>query len=332
MTYHEFFDEWYGDISAIKCHTSGSTGAPKEIFLSKEEMRDSAIRTINYFGLNENSHLHSCISPDFIGGKMMAVRAAVLGYDPYKNKNSIEFTFETPSNRPMTHYTDNSIDLLAVVPSQMLYIAQHSEEMPPINAILMGGGPSDNRLKELIIKKKLHVWESYGMTETSSHIALRKVDSNTDRFSLLPGIRIKSVDDCLQIEMPDGKILLTNDIVDIDADGKFKIIGRKDNVIITGGKKVNPEQMESVLSSIFNFPFAISWISDTKWGQKVVMVAQNPDIPDEQIIEECRKLFDNYMIPREIIKMEIPYTDNGKISRKKIEYFVNNKKCCKFVL
>ena len=149
MTYEEFFREW-DDVSAdILCHTSGSTGKPKDILLPKNEMLRSAMRTIRHFNLDRRSHLHSCISPDYIGGKMQGVRAKIMG---------AEFTYETPSNRPLEHYRGGRIDLLSVVPSQMRYILDHADEMPEIGAILIGGAPIPINTEADILKSKFNVW------------------------------------------------------------------------------------------------------------------------------------------------------------------------------
>ena len=167
MTYEDFAQEW-DSRDMITCRTSGSTGAPKEILLPKQEMVNSALRTIDFFGLTGDSLLYSCIAPDFIGGKMMLVRQRAAG---------CRFLWETPSNRPLDGYSGEPISLLSVVPSQVIYILDNIKDMPVIDAMLVGGSSIPESLRHRIEKSGLNAYESYGMTETASHIALRRIKS-----------------------------------------------------------------------------------------------------------------------------------------------------------
>lgn len=298
------------------CHTSGSTGVPKSIYLPKREMLRSAERTISFFGLHPGATLYSCISPDYIGGKMMGIRALALGYDPAREDNRTRFCYETPSNRPLSEATVNRIDLLAVVPSQMQWIVDHQEMMPEFGAILVGGSSIPKSLREAIEDSGLPAWESYGMTETSSHIALRKIKKEPAPFTPLQGIRVSSEEGALAIEMEGWQRIETNDMVHIYADGGFEILGRKDNVIISGGKKIHPEKVEDLLREGLGIDVAITSREDKKWGEKVVLVLESSELSDEEIIGVCKGLLDNYLVPKEIIRHSIPRTETGKISRK----------------
>ena len=311
MTFEQLKAEWENDSPYIVCHTSGSTGTPKSIRLPKNEMLNSARRTSEFFNLSPSSHLHSCVAADFIGGKMMLVRAIL---------NRCVFTCEKPSNRPLENYSGRDIDLLSVVPSQLIHILNNPEHLPVIHNILVGGAPLMPDLKERIILSGIPVYESYGMTETSSHIALRKVEEGKDFFQTLPGIKVFDAgDSCLGISIEGWMDFITNDIAQIKNDTEFKILGRIDNVIISGGLKIHPETLENRLSPAFSFPFFITSRPDSKWGERVVIAVAGITPSDEKITETCRSLLLPHEVPKEVVRLkEIPLTSNGKIKRCKL--------------
>lgn len=321
MTYEDLEIEWRGSADAIVCRTSGSTGTPSIIRLPKKQMRKSAHRTAQYFGLDGNSHLHSCIAADFIGGKMMLVRAMVLGCG---------FSFETPSNCPLDDYSGGAIDLISIVPSQMIHILDMYEsvviadnsvrELPELKNILIGGSPIPPGLRKRICESGLNVFESYGMTETSSHIAIRRVGNDEEYFHTLEGIKVSlSENGALIIHIEGWQTFHTNDIAEILDEKTFRILGRADNVIISGGKKIHPEEVEKKLQEAFDFPFMITSKKDEKWGEKVVMIVPAENLKrtsESRIIEKCRQICLHHEVPKEIIAIdELPTTENGKIKR-----------------
>lgn len=308
MTWDEFKEEWENDLSYIECRTSGSTGKPDIIRLPKAEVINSALRTNRFYKIDSSSHLFSCISPDYIGGKMMYVRAVVA---------HARFSCEIPSNRPLSRYIETPIDLISVVPSQLAYILEHQSSLPQIANILVGGSPIPHSLVKKAAESELNIYESYGMTETASHIAVRKIEWPIRNFRPMEGISI-SVDGSqrLQIDIDGWKKISTNDIAVIDSEGQFNILGRSDNVIISGGIKIHPEEVEAILSEIFDFPLMITSRRDEKWGEAVVMVAETDYEKYDMIMEGCRRLLPGYQIPKEIVFSKIPRTSNGKIKRK----------------
>lgn len=312
MTYVEFLNEWRDSRAYIECMTSGSTGTPKVIRLPKSEMSKSALRTIRHFNLDAGSHLHSCISPDYIGGKMMAVRTEIVG---------ASLTWETPSNRPLTNVSNDPIDLLAVVPSQMEHILENLEKMPEIRAIIIGGSPIPSTLRKRIANSGLNAWETYGMTETASHIALRTVSDPPSPFAVLNGIRISAdAESRLVIELNGWKKIETNDIVSIIAERQFMVNGRYDNVIISGGVKIHPEQAEEILEARFGVPVLITSRPDSKWGERVIMLIDDKKdySADTLIVSECKKYLPKAWVPKEICHQQLPMTSNGKKQRTKL--------------
>lgn len=312
-----FRKEWVSDTDYVIAHTSGSTGKPKEIHLAKEKMKSSAWRTIRFFGLNLSSYLYSCVSSDFVGGKMMAVRGWELG---------CRLEFETPSINPLDgkdFAADEKIDLISVVPSQMLSLLRRPDIRAHISRFLIGGAQISESLRKGIVDSGVEAWESYGMTETCSHIALRPVTLPQEPFRTLPGVEV-SLDDrnCLVI-MVDGDCFVTNDIAEITSDGGFFIKGRIDNVIVTGGKKLNPELTERKLEewlghhySIAEGSYAISSLPDEKWGERCVLaVAGNAALPDIEDLKQSG-ILENWENPKQIVRVQsLPVTPNGKINR-----------------
>ncbi len=320
MTFPEFLNEWRDEAGAIVAHTSGSTGTPKEIRLTKGMLRASAIRTNNFFSIDGGSRLHSCVSPDFIGGKMMAVRAELSG---------ARLTWEKPTNHPLTEEsrTSQPIDLLAVVPSQMISILDRIDSLPSINAIIIGGSSIHPDLRKRIAASGLNCYETYGMTETASHIALRKVTTKENLFEPLPGIAV-SLDSrgCLVITLPVSEnpgspltTVKTNDMAEIfeDRGKRFRILGRFDNVIITGGKKVNPEELEQRINRLIGKECLVTSEPDEKWGERLILTIETEapvDIPTVKAL--LKQNLATYEVPKSITTLPtLPRTPNGKLLR-----------------
>lgn len=312
MDFKKFIEEWNSPVDYITAETSGSTGNPKQILLNKEFVKESALRTINFFGINDGSRLHSCVSPEFIGGKMMAVRSILSG---------CRFTWEDPSNRPLVGLDrSEEIDLVALVPSQMVYILDNKDGMPKIKNYLVGGSSITERLRLRIHESGITAYETYGMTETASHIALRKIEDKILPFETLPGIEVeKDKRGCLVIKFNSGEKFVTNDIAEVLSPSNFLIKGRIDNVIITGGRKVHPEEVERKLGELTAKPLMIKGEPDEKWGEKVVMMIEDTDneVDDSQLLEKAKNILLPHEVPKKIYHIEkLPRTPNGKIKRK----------------
>ncbi len=313
MTYPEFIEEWSNDSLYIEQQTSGSTGIPKVISLSKALMARSADRSIQYFHIDPSWRLHSCISPDYIGGKMVAVRSIL---------SKCEFTYETPSNTPVICGGECDVDLVSVVPSQMVYILDHPEEFRRVKRYLIGGAPLPYGMAEMIRDRHLEAWESYGMTETASHIALRHI-GHENSFHPLPGIELSAnQEQCLVIKGIYDEDIITNDLVCFTQDGGFNIIGRKDNVIISGGKKISPEGVEQKIQQILKLdePIVLVGVPDPKWGQKIVLYVEGTPVSAAEarmMLQTLRANLEGWECPKGIYFVDsLARTPNGKILRK----------------
>lgn len=318
----------------LTAHTSGSTGEPHAIELPMSMVRRSAMRTIRALHLDAGSRLHSCVSARFIGGKMMVVRSLELG---------CRFTFEPASNRPLL--TADRIDLLAVVPSMMWDILRRAEAhtLPQIGNIIIGGAPIAGPLRRAIAACGLNAFETYGMTETASHIALRRVDDTEPPFTLLDGISIDTdARGCLVIAADGHQPVVTNDVVEICGRNEFRVLGRADNVIITGGRKVYPEEIERRIAHLLPGEFIITSRPSDKWGEEIALQcpaladadaavsdahadaavsdaesnsAQTVEIP-ARLREAFEQLLAPHERPRVLITEALRHTPNGKIKRR----------------
>lgn len=320
-SYEDIIADLRGGCGEFEVSTSGSTGTPKLIKLRRCVMERSARRSISWFGLSEKDYLYSCISPDTIGGKMMCMRAYMCGAD---------FGWETPSNAPSMRSTDargniREISLVSVVPSQMIYVTRHVDDFRHVRRFLVGGQAVPSDLVRNIELLGLHAWESYGMTETASHIALRRVSADVQPFRPLEGINISQDQrGCLVIEGAGEEPVITNDLVTVNPDGSFYVIGRADDVIITGGKKVHPSSLEQEIGNLLSLEcrYMIIGLPDDKWGEKVVLVLEGVHLDAAGILgmlHTLRRSMEGWKCPKEIVVVdEFAASLGSKLKRREI--------------
>lgn len=297
----KFLYEWLNKESFVFVKTSGSTGKPKKIVLDKNAMIASAKATGLFFNLQPKNSTLLCLSADYIAGKMMIVRAITLGL----HLDTIE-----PNSNPLSN---KKYDFVAMVPMQ---VANSLEQLHLVETLLIGGTKVSYQLTQQILKTNCKVFESYGMTETISHIAIKQIGAK--EFTVLPNVTI-SLDDrnCLVIEAlalsPDK--IITNDIVEILNETQFILKGRIDNVINSGGVKIFPEEIEEKLSKYISTLFFIASESDEKFGEKVILVIEGkPFEIDVTIFSDLSK----YQMPKKIVFVDkFIETDTNKINRKK---------------
>jgi O-succinylbenzoic acid--CoA ligase len=305
-----FLNEWNDDLDYIVVNTSGSTGVPKQIKLSKDDMRTSAQATNAKFGINKDSFLLSPLSVDYIAGKMMIVRALEADCEAKMVKPSLEFSLDG---------FDRKISLLPIVPSQIDCLTANPEWKALVDTIIIGGGALSQTLRAQMVNIGYNAYATYGMTETCSHVAVQNIAVDT-LFRAMPNITFDVDDDsCLMIKSPNytWKCLTTNDVVELADDKSFKWIGRRDFVINTGGIKVYPEKIEQQLSAIIDKPFYVKGEPDEKWGSIVVLYIESAkEIDSKAMIELCKKHLPKYCTPKKVISVKsFNYTLSGKIKR-----------------
>ena len=319
MTYDEFLSEWNNGDTTVAVHTSGSTGAPKALRVEKTRMEASARMTLRFLGLHEGDTALLCLPLDFIAGKMMAVRAAV---------GKLRLIAVEPSGHPLATLADDlHIHFAAMVPLQVwnsLGTPEEKQRLEHIDHLIIGGGAIDPALEESLRTMPGNVWSTYGMTETLSHIAMRRVNGPeaSPWYTPLPGVTVSSTPDSrLVINAPHlcRKELTTNDIVQFDPHRhRFHILGRSDNVICSGGIKIQAEEAERLLRPHLPCPFLITKVPDHLLGQAAVLLYEGTPPPD--LNDLCRTILPPHWAPRHIISVNrLPLTANGKPARAEAE-------------
>jgi O-succinylbenzoic acid--CoA ligase len=297
----KFLLDWLNNESFVLVKTSGSTGIPKQIVLQKSAMIASAKATGLFFNLIPKSTSLLCLSANYIAGKMMLVRAITLGL----HLDTID-----PTSTPL--FT-KKYNFIAMVPLQ---VEKSLVKLNLVDKLLIGGTKVSYSLSESILKTNCNAFESYGMTETISHIAIKKIGELS--FTVLPNVTI-SVDDrnCLVIEASElfKEKVITNDIVEIVNATQFILKGRIDNVLNSGGIKIFPEEVEEKLAKYISAPFFIGSKPDEILGEKVILVIEaTPFSIDNSVFSELSK----YQIPKQILFVEaFDRTETQKINRKK---------------
>lgn len=315
---YTFLYAWFSEGETMKVQTSGSTGAPKVMEVSKRSMMNSACRTCRFLELQEGDSLLLSMNLKYIGAQMMIVRALVGG---------LRVLLQEPCAHPLAAVREQ-IDFLSMVPMQLASSLQREAERNILQAakvVIIGGGAVDSLLEEQLQALPCRIYSTYGMTETLSHIAMRPLNGpeRSDRYYPLPGVTLSlSARDTLVIEVPDvcAGQLETNDCVTLYPDGSFVVKGRVDNVINSGGVKIQIEEDERLLQGVLSFPFAITSVPDSFYGERVVLLAEHPELSTKETDEYLvllKQTLPRYHAPRDIIFVRsLPRTENGKIDRK----------------
>lgn len=309
-----FLKNWFDDTDFVTTHTSGSTGIPKEIRLAKTAMRNSARMTNAFFGLNEEKTALLCLPASYIAGKMMLVRAITGGFN---------LVTTAPKANPFEQLK-MPIDFTAITPYQLYYSAETLKQKAVQN-IIVGGGHVNSTLETLAESIPTDLFETYGMTETCSHIALRQFngENKSDVFSVLNGVSIRLDErECLVITAPHllNEAIITNDVVEIKGKNTFRWLGRFDTTINSGGVKIHPEQVEKKLDGIIPSSFFIASQLDNILGEKVILVIESDDYSASRRAELTASIenrLSKFEIPKAIyFAPEFVYSSANKILRK----------------
>lgn len=305
----QFMAEWFNADDEIFLQTSGSTGKPKSISVKKEWLKNSAKLTANTFGLKTGDSALLCLPMKYIAGKMMVVRALELGL----NLKVVE-----PSSKPLEGL-DDQIDFAAMVPLQL---ENSIDQLKKVKTLIVGGGQVNRQLAEKLQSVSTQVYETYGMTETLTHVAIKPLNgpNKSDVFHALDEIYFE-IDErwCLVIHAPilNPEPVVTNDLVDLIDKKTFRWLGRFDNVINSGGVKIIPEVVEAKLAeAIPDRRYFVAGFPDEQLGQKVVLVVEG------EVIEIKIESLEKYEHSKAIYFLtEFIETESGKINRTKtIEY------------
>ena len=301
-----FITDWLSDDDHIAIHTSGSTGKPKEIQMPKTAMCASAMRTAVFFKTSEGTSALLCLPIRYIAGKMMLVRALVLGWHldiiPPKTKLHIERKY----------------DFTALIPLQ----AKVSfDVLGQFKTVLIGGAPIASNLRQRIGKKYNHCIETYGMTETLTHVATRVVREPVLPFRAMPGIGISTdKNGCLIIDVPQLPLspISTQDIVKLEDNNAFTLLGRRDWVINSGGIKIFPEVLEKIIAPYIAFPFFFTGVPDAALGEKLVLLVEAATSEKEAIMAIAQQHLgaNKHHVPKAVFcATALCYTPTGKLDR-----------------
>nr|WP_315238609.1 AMP-binding protein [uncultured Flavobacterium sp.] len=298
----EFLLDWFDDKEYIEMRTSGTTGLPKLVRLQKQAMIQSALATGDFFNLKPGNKALLCLPVKFIAGKMMLVRSFILG---------LELDVTEPSTTPLA-LNDKLYDFVAMVPLQ---VQNSIEALKNVKKLIVGGAKMNTALEEKVLPLKTDIYETYGMTETITHIAAKKVGEKA--FTILPNVKIaQDSRGCLAITVPaiSNEPIITNDLIEFVKENQFLFLGRIDNVINSGGVKLIPEQIEAKLIKKINSRFFVTGIPDSILGEKLILVieGEKQDFPTGFF-----DVLDKYEKPKEIVFVpKFKENENGKLLRK----------------
>jgi len=306
-------DEWTSENVALTFTTSGSTGTPKQITLSKQQIASSAKRSNSYFNLNEKSKVLLCIHPQHVGGKMVLIRALIGDYEVHV----------VPVQRNFWEYMpEMAFDFVSLVPLQIQ--AALNQNIPLFQAfktILIGGSALQQTIEQAVVQSSnidCAIYMGYGMTETISHIALRKLGQ--EDYTLLSDVILEAHPTRTHIlDKATGVDITCTDVLEMTSKNTFKWVGRQDFVINSGGVKIHPERIEQILTDHIHGNYVIVGLPDELFGEKVVLVTERAlsDSARTHIEEIIRTTFGSYAVPKNYLVHSIP-TNGVKIMRKQL--------------
>lgn len=308
-----FLNEWFDASPVITVHTSGSTGVPKELVVRKDRMMQSARLTCEFLNLQAGDTALLCMNLRYIGAMMMVVRSLVAG---------LNLVVRPASGHPLSD-VEVPLKFAAMVPLQVyntLRVPAERKRLEHTDILIIGGGAVDDSLEAELKTIPIAAYSTYGMTETLSHIALRRLNGEAASkcYYPFPSVELSlSAENTLIVKAPliCDDVLQTNDIACLCSDGGFTIAGRKDNVINSGGIKIQAEEMENRLQPFIPVPFAVTAVPDPCLGQALtLLIAGKPDI--KELENKLQAVLETYYRPKHIFITElIPQTENGKIDR-----------------
>lgn len=308
-----FLEKWFDASPVIIVHTSGSTGTPKELVVRKDRMMQSARLTCEFLNLQAGDTALLCMNLRYIGAMMVVVRSLVAG---------LNLIVRPASGHPLSDI-EEPLRFAAMVPLQVyntLRVPEEKERLEQTDILIIGGGAVDDSLEAEMSALPTAIYSTYGMTETLSHIALRRLNGDTasKHYYPFPTVELSlSAESTLVIKAPliCGEVLQTNDIACLYPDGSFTIAGRKDNVINSSGIKIQAEEMEKRLRPFIPVPFVVTSVPDPRLGQALtLLIAGQVDV--RELESKLQTVLDAYHRPRHIFMTEsIPQTENGKTDR-----------------
>lgn len=318
-----FCQSWLSGEETFKQGTSGSTGAPKKIKISRSQLLASAKATGGFFKIQPTSKLLCCLNPNYIAGKMMLVRALVW---------DCPIWLVEPKSNPFSDLSDEiSPDFVAMVPLQVEACLRDSQtliKLQKVSHLIIGGAAISEKLKLQLVKNEVKAWQTYGMTETVSHIALAKITAEKPQYQTLPGVQIGQDERgaiWIKSPMSGPEAIQTNDLIELLSDSSFHWLGRTDFVINSGGLKLHPELLEQKLEATIQtiFPdtrFFLFGEKDEKLGEQLILILEkgeeNGDLA-KLLQVKMTAVLEKYEMPKKIyFTPTFVSTETGKINRR----------------
>lgn len=316
---------WQNGQEIFEMKTSGSTGTPKIHYFTRSQLCESAKATLHFLDLNSNDNILLCLNPDFVAGKMMLVRALV---------GNLKIHCFLPSANPLSNLTiDEKYSLIALVPMQLdeILLSAHAQKLSNFDKIILGGAAISNTLEAKIKTLKPSIYHTFGMTETLTHFAMRKMNGENAQLDFQCLTHAKIAIDA------EGKLLVrifnteyqTNDLIKMTSDSSFIWLGRTDFIINSGGFKVFAEHLEKQITDFFEanqfcLKVVLLGLPDELLGEKVVLVIEGESIfSDEFIFTFLRNHFHPYEVPKKIYWLiKFPLTSTQKIDRNQIKKLI----------
>lgn len=320
----ELIRAWNNDLP-VTFTTSGSTGKPGIHSFSIAQIRQSAKATSEALGLvREEEHLLLCLDPKFVGGAMQVFRALELNCPLTVVPTGKKVWEVLPAS--------DAITLASLSPAQLMQPEFDAKAYAAVKRVLLGGSGILPGLISRLEGLPNQTYHTYGMTETLSHIALRKLPEEPYYRVINPySIRIGSSGTlCIRTPFFEGE-LVTNDIAEQLSEREFVLLGRSDFVINSGGIKVQPEQWEEWLSAMKDLPsgrWIISSRPHERWGQEVVLATET--LWSDELMKAASDCIASHGIQQHLLKHQVlisplPLTENGKPARRKVAEWLENK-------
>ena len=312
----QFCQQYLKGQPEFQLQTSGSTGTPKSITITHRQMQASAQLTIQTLGLSEGDRFLICLNTDFIGGKMMLVRG-------------MELNAHMKIIPPKTSLLDyEPVDFIALVPLQIYALLASVEGLQFLEScskVIIGGAPLHQQAAQVLCELSNDVYQTFGMTETVSHFALKKVsDKKPGPFKALPEVDLRlDKRGCLVVKGPmtDFQEVFTNDLVELMEEGQFEWIGRFDEVINSGGYKAYPPKISQAVGQVlermgYDLEFVVFGLPNEDFGQIVALVIQGPPLvaqQEKELLNRLKQQLHTYEIPKKLMYLpHFPRTDTGK--------------------
>lgn len=310
-----FIAEWESQSEFIEVHTSGSTGKPKVIQLAKSQIEQSALATGKFFNFKSGDRILLNLSPNYIAGKLMLVRALI---------HDMRILVAPLDQNPLINLPYLEIDFAAFVPYQIQAILSNpdtAKKYEKLKKVIIGGAPLNPEWTEKIAALSNANYATFGMTETITHFALKRIAKDIDFYTCLPGIHI-STDQrgCLVIEKNQiTDRLVTNDLITLIDTNRFIWKGRFDHVINSGGIKISPEEVEQKLAGLLKgYNYFIIGRKNETYGEEVVLYIEGKKATNlEQLASEIQQVLNRYEQPKAIYWVSLfDRTATDKIIRK----------------